>query len=140
MAAGFVLLLLLLWGGWRVPCLYVCVPRDCLMPVEATRQCIPGTGVTDGCELPCVFWDTNPGPLKEQQMLLTPESPLQPLEYHLNQYLKQILTESFSYLIHFIDSNSKLCHSKRTDQKAMLPRLSSSLKSSFKLSPAGINY
>jgi hypothetical protein len=33
----------------------------------------PWTGVTDGCELPCGCWESNPGPLQEQPMLLTTE-------------------------------------------------------------------
>ncbi|KAL6074356.1 hypothetical protein STEG23_012106, partial [Scotinomys teguina] len=40
----------------------------------------PGTGVTDSCELPCGFWDLNPGPLEEQPVLLTAEPSLQPPE------------------------------------------------------------
>lgn len=31
----------------------------------------PRTGVTNGCEPPCMFWELNPGPLQEQQVLLT---------------------------------------------------------------------
>lgn len=26
----------------------------------------PGIGITDGCKLPCVCWESNPGPLQEQ--------------------------------------------------------------------------
>jgi len=37
-----------------------------------------GTGVADGCELPHVRWEQNPGPLRGQPVLLTPEPPLQP--------------------------------------------------------------
>lgn len=37
----------------------------------------PGTGVTDGSELPCGCWEVNSGPLQEQQALLPEESPLQ---------------------------------------------------------------
>lgn len=29
-----------------------------------------GTGITGSCELPCVYWEPNLGPLEEQQMLL----------------------------------------------------------------------
>ena len=36
------------------------------------------TGVPDGCEPPCGFWELNPDPLQEQQMLLTTEPSLQP--------------------------------------------------------------
>lgn len=28
----------------------------------------PGTEITDDCELPCVCWEPNPGPLEEQPM------------------------------------------------------------------------
>lgn len=37
----------------------------------------PKTGVAGGCELPCGFWDLNPGPLEEQTLLLTAELPIQ---------------------------------------------------------------
>ena len=30
----------------------------------------PGTGITDGCEPPCGCWESNPGPLEEQPVLL----------------------------------------------------------------------
>ena len=39
----------------------------------------PASGVTDGCELPCGCWESNPGPLEEQPVLLTTEPALQPL-------------------------------------------------------------
>lgn len=32
-----------------------------------------GARVTDGCELPCVYWESNPGPLQVQLVLLTTE-------------------------------------------------------------------
>jgi hypothetical protein len=31
--------------------------------------------ITDGCEPPCDCWDLNSGPLEEQSVLLTTESP-----------------------------------------------------------------
>jgi hypothetical protein len=37
----------------------------------------PGTEVTDGCELPRVYWELNLGPLEEQSVLLTTEPSLQ---------------------------------------------------------------
>lgn len=36
-------------------------------PEEADRS--PGTGLTDGCELPRGCWELNHGPLQEQQVL-----------------------------------------------------------------------
>ena len=33
----------------------------------------PGVVVTDGCEPPCGCWELNPGPLLEQQVLITTE-------------------------------------------------------------------
>jgi GMP synthase-like glutamine amidotransferase len=30
----------------------------------------PGTGAMDGCEAQCGYWELNPGPLQEQQVLL----------------------------------------------------------------------
>lgn len=47
-------------------CLHVCA-----VPVEDAR--FLGTGVMDGCELQCQWWELNPGPLHKQQMFLTTE-------------------------------------------------------------------
>jgi hypothetical protein len=38
----------------------------------------PQTGARDGCEPPCGCWEPNPGPLQEQQELLTAEPPIPP--------------------------------------------------------------
>ncbi|CAO2624034.1 hypothetical protein LEMLEM_LOCUS18165, partial [Lemmus lemmus] len=38
--------------------------------------------ITDGCELPCGFWELNSGLLEEQAMLLTTEPSLQPTNVH----------------------------------------------------------
>ena len=44
-------------------------------PEEGTGS--PEIGVTDGCELPCRCWESNPSPLQKQQVLLTAEPTLQ---------------------------------------------------------------
>lgn len=38
----------------------------------------PVTGVMNGCEPPCRFWEPNTGPLGEQQMFLSTEPGLLP--------------------------------------------------------------
>ena len=38
-----------------------------------------GTGVTDGCELPCEYRESSLEPLEEQPVLLNPEASLQPV-------------------------------------------------------------
>jgi hypothetical protein len=38
------------------------------------------TGVIDGCESLCGFWELNPGLWQEQQVLITTEATLQPLK------------------------------------------------------------
>lgn len=30
----------------------------------------PGAGAADSCELPCVYWESNPGPLEEDSVLV----------------------------------------------------------------------
>ena len=45
-------------------------------PVEGIGS--PGTGVIDGCEPLCGFWELNPDPLQEQLVPLTTEPSLQP--------------------------------------------------------------
>jgi hypothetical protein len=40
------------------------------VPSEVRRRCLTsGTGVKDGCELPCGCWELNLGPLEEQPLL-----------------------------------------------------------------------
>lgn len=48
-----------------------------------------GTGITDRCQLPCEFWDLNPGPLEKQSVLLTAEPSLvsQPHEEAFNTWV-----------------------------------------------------
>jgi hypothetical protein len=53
----------------------------------------PGTGLTDGFELPpCGSWEQNPGPLEKQPVLFTSESSLLSLEFPLLiiAYLKSL--------------------------------------------------
>lgn len=45
-------------------------------PDKAVRS--PGTRVSDGCELLCLCWEQNPGPLEEQPVVFTAGSSLQP--------------------------------------------------------------
>lgn len=40
-------------------------------PEEGTAA--PGPGIKSGCDLSCGCWEVKPGPLEEQQILLTPE-------------------------------------------------------------------
>jgi len=50
-----------------------------LVPVQARGRCqIPG--VTDSCKPLSGSWESNPGPLEEQQVLLTAEPSLQGLK------------------------------------------------------------
>jgi hypothetical protein len=53
---------------------------------ERKEHQIPGTGATDGCELPCGCWELNLGPLKEHLVLLTAEPPLQPQYVHIYKH------------------------------------------------------
>lgn len=59
--------------------MYLHASHVCLVPAKAKSVAFPGTGVINGGELLCEFWELNPGPLQEQQMLLTIEY-LQPLK------------------------------------------------------------
>lgn len=49
-------------------CMYVNASYVHLKSEEGIRS--PKTGVMDGCELPCGFWELNPGPLQDQLVLL----------------------------------------------------------------------
>lgn len=50
---------------------------------QKVLDALPGTAVTDVCELPYQCWGPDLGPLEEQPMLLTTETSLQPLKYFL---------------------------------------------------------
>lgn len=58
-----------------VHCLYAQCPRK-LVDIRSPR-----TGVTDGCEKPCVRWEWKPGPTEEQPVLLLPTNPLSTLPH-----------------------------------------------------------
>lgn len=59
----------------------LCVSRACLVLSEVTvGSKFPGTEVIDGCEPPDGCWELNLVSLREQQVLLTIELPLQLLK------------------------------------------------------------
>ena len=61
----------------------------CAVPVEARRgHQLFWTRVTDGCELPCGYGESNLGPLGDQPVLLTVEPSSQPMYYILILVLK----------------------------------------------------
>lgn len=50
---------------------------------------MPRTGVRDGCELPCEYWEPHPGPLEGQPVLLPAKPSLQPsifLKYAIGNF------------------------------------------------------
>lgn len=55
---------------------YLCTM--CIPGAQVAREGVgsPGTGFADGCEQPCACWQSNPGPLEEQAVPLTPEPSL----------------------------------------------------------------
>jgi hypothetical protein len=57
----------------------VCLPCVCPVPEESRSglQISLELGLTGGCELLCGCWESNPGPLKEQRVLLMTELFLQ---------------------------------------------------------------
>ena len=67
-------------------CVYGYTPRVCLVPVVIRE------GTSDGCELPRGCWESSPGSLKEQHVLLTTEPSLWPWKVPL--YNKQYATET----------------------------------------------
>ena len=50
----------------RFVCMYVYALLMCLVLEEGLGS--TGTGITDDCEPPGMCWESNPGPLKEQQV------------------------------------------------------------------------
>lgn len=53
------------------PCMYLCVPCSRLVSHK--------TGVTESCGLPCGGWESKPGALEEQPVLLTVEPSFYPM-------------------------------------------------------------
>lgn len=71
-------------------CMYVCVPCGELVPTEATKGFEPtGRGDPGISEPPCVYWESNLGPLEGQPgRPLTTEPSLQlPIRYFLGTSL-----------------------------------------------------
>jgi hypothetical protein len=58
-------------------CIYVCAPYVPGVQEDQKIFQIPESRVTDACESLCGCWELNPGPLQEQPVLLTSESPPQ---------------------------------------------------------------
>jgi hypothetical protein len=61
-------------------CMFVNIPHLCLVLIEAKNGVkginFSGTGLTDSCELPCRYRESNLGPLEEQPVpLITEPSP-----------------------------------------------------------------
>lgn len=57
----------------------------CPWPDEDTR--CPRTGVADGSEPLCIYWESNPGPLEEQPAHLTADPSLHPWVYFIDRSL-----------------------------------------------------
>lgn len=54
-----------------LPFLHICMCTMCgLVLVETTRHSILELELTDGYELPCVYWELNLSLLQEEQVLL----------------------------------------------------------------------
>lgn len=56
---------------------------------EPEGPLMPRTGVRDGCELPCEYWEPHPGPLEGQPVLLPAKPSLQPsifLKYAIGKF------------------------------------------------------
>lgn len=59
--------------------LYVCVPCACLVAEETKKGVwIPWNWYYERCQSSCRYLEPSPGPLQEQQVLLTTERSLQP--------------------------------------------------------------
>lgn len=64
--------------------LFACVyaPHVCLVAVEV-RIGYPRAGVKDDCDLPRGWWEQNPGPPQEHQVLLPAEPALEPIHFKM---------------------------------------------------------
>lgn len=75
------LFLLYVYGSFSYIC--VCAILVYLMPLWWSEEGVksPGTLLTDGCELPCEYWEPTLDSLQDQQVLLTEHS-LQPQNHY----------------------------------------------------------
>lgn len=76
-------LLIFILCAWVFICMYLCAwcPKK---PEESVV--LSSTGFTDGCERLCGCWESNSGPLKEEQILLTTEPlSLQSPKFYFNK-------------------------------------------------------
>lgn len=72
----------------------------------------PETGVRDGCELQCGFWESNPGLLQEQ--VLTTEPSLQPhsiLAYIDKRYCMYVFNNNLYYWLTYNTITKCFCYS-----------------------------
>ena len=98
----------------------VCVPCACLVPLETRRGHqvgYPGTGVMDGCELPCGCWEPNPALLQKHLVLLVAEPGLQPVDLF---YFILLYFESGS---HVTQGNFKLSLQQKRTMSLFILRL-----------------
>ena len=67
----------LISSGWVFLPACISVHHTQAVPEKARRGCwIPKTGVVDGCELLCRYWESDLGPLEKQPGLLSAEPSL----------------------------------------------------------------
>lgn len=69
------------------------------LPTEAKECVASGTGVNNGCEQPFGCWESNVGPLEEQPVFITAETPHFRFNQNIFQKYKVLLT---SQLLHTI--------------------------------------
>lgn len=60
-------------------CVYVCVLYVYSAHGSQKSGRLPKTGVTGSCKLSCGYWESIPGPSKEQQVLVVSGTPLAPI-------------------------------------------------------------
>lgn len=84
-----------------VACRYVCASCMCLVPEQARndpRGCQVSWNWSCSCEPPYGCWESNPGPLEEQSMLLTAEPSLQPAKMsYMCPYIHILHTHSHAH-------------------------------------------
>lgn len=92
---------------WICACAWIWVHAWCpWRPEDGVRY--PGTGVTDSCNRPWRCWGLNLVPLKEQPVILTTESSLQPQTSCLNLRLEYLDGMEIKYMISLRKSVSVL--------------------------------
>ena len=105
----------------------------CTDVLSACMSVSDDPGITDSCELPCGCWELNLGPLKDQWVFLTVESPLQSPGSTFNL----IILETWSHYV-TLAVLELTCLSSQLQTQDLLASASAGATSKVRKQPSGM--